>query len=172
MKPYNSNIKVSGIVQDSIVDGVGIRLSIFAQGCHHHCSGCHNVGTQSFDGGYYIEASDILKILSENPLLDGVTFSGGDPMFQASQFYNLAKDIRKHTDKTIWCYTGFTFDEIINGDDEDRIDLLKICDVLIDGKFEINKKNLSILYRGSNNQDVIDVKKSLELNSKVLYNLE
>ena len=93
-------------------------------------------------------------------------------MFQASQFYNLAKDIRKHTDKTIWCYTGFTFDEIINGDDEDRIDLLKICDVLIDGKFEINKKNLSILYRGSNNQDVIDVKKSLELNSKVLYNLE
>jgi anaerobic ribonucleoside-triphosphate reductase activating protein len=161
-------IKIAGIIKESIVDGPGIRLVVFTQGCVHNCIGCHNPETHSFSGGYYMEIDDIVNMVRKNPLLDGITLSGGDPFLQGKQCAILANRV-KDMGLNVITYTGYTFEEIM---EEAEInpswkELFYATDILIDGKFEADKKSLLLKFRGSKNQRIIDVAKSLE-NSKIV----
>jgi len=155
---------------DSIVDGVGIRTVIWTQGCSHNCPGCHNPSTHDFKGGELVELEDALNALEELQGQTGITLSGGDPFFQAKQCALLAK--KAHELKmNVWAYTGFTYDELINSNNKSIKELLFEIDVLIDGKFEQDKKSLDCPFRGSTNQRIIDVKKSIDNHEVILYNL-
>lgn len=156
-------IKIANIIQESIVDGPGIRLTIFTQGCVHNCIGCHNPETHSFSGGSYIEIDKILELVEDNPLLDGITLSGGEPFHQGKSCGRLAKEV-KARGLNVVTYTGYTFEEITNEMDLNTgwRELLLATDILIDGKFYIDKKSLLLKFRGSSNQRIIDVKASLE----------
>ena len=165
-------MRIAGIVKDSIVDGPGLRLVVFFQGCKHDCLGCQNPATQDFNGGYEESVENIIERLKSNPLVDGVTFSGGDPFEQASECYQLAKQIRKlSTTYTIWCYTGYTFEHLISKNREDWNNLLNMIDVLVDGPFVLSLKSYELKFKGSSNQRLIDVPASLESNQVVLYTL-
>lgn len=150
----------SNLQSDSIVDGDGIRTVIWFQGCKHHCKDCQNPETWNFDGGMEVDIEDIKEQLKKLKYQTGITLSGGDPFFQASAATEIAK-FAHSIGLNVWTYTGFTYDEIINAND-DKMELLKNTDVLVDGRFEIDKKSLACKFRGSTNQRVIDVKKSLE----------
>lgn len=150
----------SNLQSDSIVDGDGIRTVIWFQGCKHHCRECQNPETWNFDGGMDVDIEDIKEQLKKLKYQTGITLSGGDPFFQASAATEIAK-FAHSIGLNVWTYTGFTYDEIINANDE-KMELLKNTDVLVDGRFEIDKKSLACKFRGSTNQRVIDVKKSLE----------
>jgi len=158
-------LRLSGIVKESIVDGPGIRFVIFAQGCKHHCPGCHNPQTHAFEGGTIMNINDILGMIERNPLLDGITLSGGEPFEQADTFAILAEKA-KAKGLNIMTYTGYTFEEII-----DRLNtktgwqrLLKASDILVDGRFVLEEKDMLLKFRGSRNQRIIDVKKTLATN--------
>jgi len=155
-------INIFGTDKESIVDGEGIRYAIFAQGCAHGCDGCHNPESHSFEEKNAVELEELMEDIKKRSYLDGVTFSGGDPMFQAEAFNELAKRIKSETNLSIWCYTGYTFDQVKNKPQREFVELLANIDVLIDGKFELANKNLSLLFRGSSNQRLIDIQKSLE----------
>lgn len=161
------NLRISGFANDSIVDGEGIRLTIFTQGCPHHCIGCHNPHTHSLDGGYFMDIEEIVQLAAENPLLDGVTLSGGEPFLQAKTCSILAKKLHQYH-LNIWTYTGYTFETLWNEKRPDWISLLKQTDVLIDGPFQQDKRSLELKFKGSSNQRCIDVKKSLLENRPVL----
>lgn len=152
-------IKVAGIVEESIVDGPGIRFVIFVQGCNHKCEGCHNSHTQDFNGGEYTSVSSLVDRIQENPLLDGVTFSGGEPFEQAQVMSKLAKRL-KDLDYHIITYSGFTYEDIEQRGKSDTswLELLENTDILIDGRFEMPRRNLKLNFRGSENQRIIDVK--------------
>ena len=152
-------LDLAGIVNDSIVDGPGIRMTVFAQGCPHHCQGCHNPETWQFGCGTPMEEERIADIVATNPLCRGVTFSGGEPFAQAEGFTKLAK-LLKQRGYEVASYSGYTFEELLNGTEAQR-ELLKSIDVLIDGRFELAQRSLEIPFRGSKNQRIIDVKKSL-----------
>ena len=114
-------IRIAGVYRESIVDGPGIRFSIFSQGCRHNCEGCHNPETHDFKGGYDCDIDKIVEEILKNPLLDGVTFTGGDPMFQTEGFYLLAKKIKeKRNDLNILIYTGYTYEELLEISKEDE----------------------------------------------------
>ena len=165
-------IRLAADIQtDSIVDGVGIRAVIWTQGCSHNCPFCHNPQTHSFSDGENVELDDVIKRLETLEGQDGVTFSGGDPMFQPASCYILAKKCHE-LGLNVWAYTGFTYEELIEKGSKDIMNFLSEIDVLIDGKFEIKKKSLDLKYRGSSNQRIIDVPKSLQKNKAVLYNIE
>lgn len=154
-------IRIAGTVNDSIVDGVGIRFTIFTQGCPHHCDGCHNPETHDFNGGYDVYSAELLEKIKGNPLLDGVTFSGGEPFMQADALADLAVEIKK-MGLNIITYTGFTFEELFENRDKNGWGrLLEMSDYLIDGKFEIDKKDWEIKFRGSSNQRYLDCAASL-----------
>lgn len=154
-------IRIAGTVNDSIVDGVGIRFTIFTQGCPHHCEGCHNPETHDFNGGYDVDSAELLEKIKSNPLLDGVTFSGGEPFMQADALADLAVEIKK-LGLNIITYTGFTFEELFENRDKNGWGrLLEMSDYLIDGKFEIDKKDWEIKFRGSSNQRYLDCAASL-----------
>lgn len=153
------DIRIAGIINESIVDGWGIRYVVFTQGCPHGCPGCHNPQTHSFDGGKMIDTEKLLTEFKEDPLLKGITFSGGEPFMQPKPLTELAKEIHS-LNKDVTCYTGFTYEEIVSSGNQDWIDLLDQVDVLIDGKFILEQKNLKLLFRGSSNQRIIDVKES------------
>lgn len=155
------NIRIAGTINDSIVDGKGLRYTIFVQGCPHHCKGCHNPQTHSFDGGKEVSISDLFDAIISNTLLDGVTFSGGEPFAQAKPLIELADLIRQHTNLNIVTYTGYTFEEIITSNNLDWISLLNRTDILIDGEFIESLKSYELRFRGSSNQRCIDVKQSL-----------
>lgn len=158
-------INLYGIVDDSIVDGPGLRFSIFTQGCPHHCPGCHNPESQSFEGGQIWDIHDLLKKIDANPLLDGVTLTGGEPFVQSDALIELAKAIRlRHLHLMV--YSGYTYEEIMHLGDSQR-ELLSLCDTLVDGRFVLNLRSLSLLYKGSSNQRIIDIQKSLEINSVI-----
>lgn len=170
-------IRIASVEKESIVDGDGIRYTIFTQGCTHNCLGCHNPKTHDFNGGYEVEDDELLSDICENPLLDGVTLSGGDPLFQAKQLLNFVKSV-KSKGYTIWLYTGFIFDEFlkyINNEtcdsriNSDMIEVLKYSDVVVDGPFILKYRTLDALYRGSTNQRLIDAKKSFANNKIVEY---
>lgn len=153
-------IRLSNPLQsDSIVDGEGIRAVIWTQGCPHHCKGCHNPETHSFTKGFFKDISELIEEIRNLELQDGITFSGGDPMMQPEACLEIAKAC-KEMNLSIWCYTGFTFEELL--DDSLKVEFLKYIDVLVDGKFELDKKSYDAMYRGSTNQRIINVKESLK----------
>lgn len=152
-------LDLSGIVSDSIVDGPGIRTTIFCQGCPHHCPGCHNPETWAFGCGTPMEEETLVEIVRSNPLCRGVTFSGGEPFAQAAGFARLAR-LLKAKGYEVASYSGYTFEELLRGS-EDQRELLRSIDILIDGPFLRERKSLEIAFRGSTNQRILDVKKSL-----------
>mgnify|MGYP003312639705 FL=1 len=152
-------LDLSGIVSDSIVDGPGIRTTIFSQGCPHHCPGCHNPETWDFGCGTQVPVEAIVDIVSGNPLCRGVTFSGGEPFAQAAGFAKLAK-LLKEKGYEVASYSGYTFEELLEGS-QDQKKLLESIDILIDGPFLLAEKSLEIAFRGSRNQRILDVPKSL-----------
>ena len=155
-------LRIAGIVEESITDGPGIRMVVFAQGCKHKCKGCHNPQTHSFDGGTLIEIDDLIREIKKNPLLDGVTLSGGDPFEQAEVFSEFAARVRA-LGLTVVTYTGYTYENLlaISKERPGFASLLKNTDILVDGPFISEKKNLLLKFRGSENQRIIDVKQSL-----------
>ncbi len=148
----------SNLQSDSIVDGEGIRTIIWTQGCPHHCPGCHNPETHSFDGGKLVEVEEIKKEISGLLGQDGITISGGEPFSQIEPCLEIAK-FAKSLNLNVWCYTGYTFEELLKM--PKAIEFLKYVDVLIDGKFMMSEKSLSLKFRGSRNQRIINVKRSL-----------
>lgn len=159
-------IKLAGIVGDSIVDGPGIRTTFFAQGCPHHCKGCHNPETWSFEGGTPMATEDMLEIVRKNPLCRSVTFSGGEPFAQAEGFAKLAKAL-KGLGYEVASYSGYTFEELLDGTDAQK-ELLAQLDVLIDGPFVLEERSLELVFKGSRNQRILNVPKSLEAGEAVL----
>ena len=170
-------VRIAGIEKNSIVDGEGLRYTIFLQGCNHECKGCHNPETWDFNGGSEIDTDELLNNICTDPIIDGVTLSGGDPLFQAKNLIEFAKQI-KSKGLDIWIYTGFVFDEFlkyVNNEKADKritnsmIELLKIADVVVDGPFKIEHRSLDCTFRGSTNQRIIDTKKSFENNKIIEY---
>lgn len=154
-------LRVAGFVKESIVDGPGIRFVIFAQGCVHHCKGCHNPQTFNLNGGQEVEINTIIEDIKKNPLLSGVTFSGGEPFLQPEAFTDIAEQAHK-MGLNVVSFTGYTFENLIAENDPLRMRLLENIDILIDGPFILEKKNLLIKFRGSENQRILDVKQSLK----------
>lgn len=156
-----TNIRIAGIINESIVDGPGIRMVVFAQGCRHKCPGCHNPETHAFDGGTLVTIESILEQARKNPLLDGLTFSGGDPFEQAEAFAMLAKEGKK-LNLDIVTYTGYTYEYLLENASKHRGwgELLDETDILIDGRYEAGRRNLLLKFRGSENQRIIDVKRT------------
>ena len=152
-------LELSGIVSDSIVDGPGIRTTIFSQGCPHHCPGCHNPETWEFGCGTPMEEERLVEIVQSNPLCRGVTFSGGEPFAQAAGFAKLAR-LLKEKGYEVASYSGYTFEALLNGTADQKA-LLETIDILIDGPFLQAQKSLEIAFRGSRNQRILDVPKSL-----------
>lgn len=161
-----NKIRIAGKVNDSIVDGPGIRYTIFFQGCPHHCPGCHNPETHDFNGGHFEDIDDIMKEIKSNPLLLGVTISGGEPFSQEAELLTLVKEIRK-TNLNIMVYTGYTFENLINSDIITK-EILNNIDYLVDGPFILKERDLELIFRGSRNQRYIDVKKTLKENKIIL----
>ena len=155
---------------ESIVDGPGIRMVVWCQGCRVHCKGCHNPETQPEDGGqeYFLEDMK-LAIEAHWSHHDGITFSGGDPFLQPEACAELAKFAKSVIGINVWAYCGLTYEEII--EDPKKIELLKWCDVLVDGPFMMDKRDTTLAFRGSSNQRLIDVQKSLKEGKVVLYKL-
>ena len=151
--------RLAGVVNDSIVDGPGLRLAVFAQGCPHHCPGCHNPQSHDFDGGEWGDTAEILRIAEDNCLLDGITLTGGEPFCQPEACAELARGAHE-LGLNVWVYTGYLFENLLNGTDAQR-ELLKNADVLVDGPFLIAQKSMDVRFRGSKNQRLIDVQKSL-----------
>lgn len=159
-------IKIAGIVSESIVDGPGIRFTVFTQGCPHHCPGCHNPQTHDFAGGEWMDTDEIIASFSANPLLKGITLSGGDPFFQPLASAALAKGAHQ-VGKNVITYTGYTFEQLVSGKVKDAEVLLAETDILIDGRFEEEKKSLGLRFRGSSNQRAIDCKESLKFSKAI-----
>lgn len=157
-------VRLAGLLPSSLVNGPGIRMVIFAQGCIHNCEGCFNQHTHSFDGGEEINCEEIINKIKKDPFLKGVTFSGGDPFEQPNQFKWLADEIHK-LGLNIWSYTGYTFEELLK--DSEKYELLKSIDILVDGKFVISLKSDKCKFRGSTNQRIIDIQKSLKQNKVI-----
>ena len=163
-------IRIAGTVEDSIVDGPGLRFVVFTQGCPHHCDGCHNPETHDFAGGKVTTTDALFEQCMENPLCSGVTFSGGEPFCQAEALYELGSRF-KSAGKHLMCYSGWTFEELLAKAQREEFvgKLLSIADVLVDGKFDISKRSLSLQYRGSSNQRLINVQESLKTGTTVVY---
>lgn len=153
-------IFMAGIAGDSIVDGPGIRTAFFSQGCPHHCEGCHNPETWDFDGGTPMDTETLADIARSNPLGRGVTFSGGEPFAQAEGFAELAERL-KADGYEIASYTGYTFEHLRDHGTDAQKRLLSLLDVLVDGPFVLAERSLDLAYRGSRNQRILDVPKSL-----------
>lgn len=163
-------MNLCGFYAESINEGPGLRAVIFIAGCRHACPGCFSPHTWRFGAGEPLDEAkqeELLLNMAANPILQGVTFCGGDPFFSAAELVPFARRIRKrlpHLD--MWSYTGFTFEELLRSD-EHKLELLTLCDVIIDGRFDETRKDLSLLYRGSSNQRIIDVPRSLAAGAAV-----
>ena len=151
-----------------MVDGPGFRTSIYCAGCRHQCPGCHNPQSWDFEEGTAMTTDEIMHIIEADPFAN-VTFSGGDPMYQPEGFAELARAIRQRTRKTIWCYTGFTFEQLQNNPRQRA--LLEQIDVLVDGPFVRRLRDETLRFRGSSNQRIIDVTRSLEKGTAVELSL-
>ena len=162
-----STINIAGIIGDSIVDGPGIRVTIFAQGCPRRCEGCHNPQSHPFGTGTDMTVQQLYDEVKHNPLAKGVTFSGGEPFSQAEGFAELAAML-KNDGYEVASYSGYTFEELSDGTDAQK-SLLKSLDVLVDGEFVLSKRNLDLRFRGSENQRIIDVPASLSSGKAVWY---
>lgn len=164
----SEEIRISGIVEESIVDGPGLRYVLFTQGCPHHCPGCHNPATHPFEGGRLVSPDWVFSDIRRNPIVHGVTFSGGEPFVQPAQLLPLARRLRA-AGYSLTSYTGFLYEELLA--DPARRTLLNELDILVDGPFLMKEKSLTIRFRGSRNQRIIDVPRSLAEGSVVLHKL-
>lgn len=162
-------LQILNIVEDTMVDGPGFRTSVYCAGCSHRCPGCHNPQSWNFAAGKEMTVEQVMSIIEADPYTRGVTFSGGDPMYQAAAFAELARAIHQRTQKDVWCYTGFTFESLIH---DDQRELLSEIDVLVDGPFIQSKYDADLLFRGSSNQRLIDVQASLYSGETVLWKPE
>ncbi len=158
-------IRVLSIIEDTMVDGPGFRTSIYCAGCRHKCPGCHNPQSWDFSGGKDMSTEELMRIIVADPYAN-VTFSGGDPMYQAAGFAELARAIHRRTNKDIWCFTGFRFEDLIQ---HDQRELLEQLDVLVDGPYVASLRDPDLLFRGSSNQRIIDVQASLFASEVVLW---
>ena len=185
------SLRLAGVVRESIVDGPGLRFAIFCQGCPHNCPKCHNQDTHDFSGGYDCDIQKIVNAIEENPLLSGVTFSGGEPSHQPVAFLEIAKKV-KSRGLNIWMYSGYTLEELLSRANSAISDLnnmnenssqtseknkeqvalkglLSLIDVLVDGKFIKELKDLTLPFRGSRNQRIIDMAATKRHNKIILY---
>ena len=162
-------LQIAGIVDDSIVDGDGCRLTVFVQGCARRCPGCQNPETQPMEGGHAIDTAAILQQMAENPILSGVTFSGGEPFLQPAPLASLARAVHQRG-LDVWSYSGFTLEELAERAEKDKATraLLSELDVLVDGPYEEAQRDLTLHFRGSRNQRVIDMKKTKKAGRIVL----
>lgn len=167
----NKTIRLAGIAYESLVNGPGMRRVFFAQGCSHNCKNCFNPETHDFNGGEEIDIDELIKDTICNPILRGVTFSGGDPWEQADKFAYMAMAF-KEKGLSIWSYTGYTYEYILENKDKKLgwNDLLNNIDVLVDGRFEEEKMQDGLKFRGSSNQRIIDIKESIKLNEIITLN--
>ena len=156
-------MRLAGIIRDSIVDGEGVRDVVFFQGCGHHCKGCHNKQTWDFKGGYHAFAGDVLKELSDSS--NDITISGGEPLDQYKALISFLTLIRERTNKRVWLYTGHTVDIQKPLYQE----LSNYVDVIVDGRFIEKLKDSNLLFRGSSNQRIIDLPKSVKKHEIVLW---
>ena len=163
-----TKIRLAGTVNDSITDGPGLRFAIFVQGCPHNCPGCHNSQTHDFAGGKDADTDDLLEQGLRNPLLCGVTFSGGEPMCQARALAELARKFRARGVDDIACYTGYLIEDLLAGKVDGAEELLKELDTLVDGPFIQARRTYEAKFKGSDNQRVIDVQATLEQGKVVL----
>lgn len=150
-----TSLRISGLVDDSIVDGPGLRLVVFVQGCPHSCPGCHNPETHALEAGRFIELSEIIAKYKDNPLLDGITFSGGEPFLQALPLSKLAKMIHE-LGGTVITYTGYVFEDLVREGTIPAAMLLEETDILVDGPYIEALRSLDLEYRGSANQRFLD----------------
>ena len=167
----DKNIRLSGIAYESLVNGPGMRRVFFAQGCRHNCKGCFNPDTHDFNGGEERNMDELIEAVKENPMLRGVTFSGGDPWEQADKFAYMAKAF-KDSGLSVWSYTGYTYEYILEHKDERNgwNELLNNIDVLVDGRFEEDKVEEGLKFRGSSNQRIIHVKDTLKQGNVITLN--
>lgn len=165
-------IRLAGLVPESIVDGPGLRFAIFVQGCPHRCEGCHNPETHDFQGGRVADVDRIFEKIRQYPLIHGVTFSGGEPFCQPEPLAYLAEKL-KEKGYHLMCYSGYTFEELLGraGSDRNTERLLKCLDILVDGRFELPQRSLELKFRGSRNQRILDVPRSLAEGRAILAEL-
>lgn len=158
-------ISVISIIESTSVDGPGLRTTVYCAGCGHRCKGCHNPQSWDINSGIMTD----VDVLADRLLATGedITFSGGDPMFQAEAFAELASKIKTQSNRNIWCYTGYRIEQLLKN--PKAMALLKNIDVLVDGQFELALRDENLLFRGSSNQRLIDVQKSLAKGEVVLY---
>lgn len=160
----STSIRILDIKYGTSVDGIGLRTSLYCAGCVNRCPGCHNPQSWNEQGGQPIAVEDLLRLIIDADM--NVTFTGGDPMLHPEGFIALAQLIRQHTDKTIWCYTGYRYEDLLRH--PVRRALVELCDVLVDGPYIEAERDLTLHFRGSRNQRVIDVRQSLQSHSVCL----
>lgn len=157
-------MKIAGFYDESISNGLGWRAVLFVSGCPHKCVGCHNPESQNYDYGKPFDKKEILDRISQNSILKGITLSGGEPLCEKNigVLLDFVKDLKvQKPDFNIWCYSGYTLEQLIERNDEITNEMLKYIDVLVDGQFMVEKKNPRLKFRGSENQRIVDVKKSI-----------
>lgn len=159
-----NSIRILDIKYGTSVDGIGLRTSLYCAGCENHCVGCHNPQSWDENGGEAIEIEELFRLIVDADM--NVTFTGGDPMFHPEGFIQLAQMIKEQTDKTIWCYTGYRFEDLLVH--PLRRKLVELCDVIVDGRYIEAERDLSLHFRGSRNQRIIDVPNSLRFNKMYL----
>ena len=160
-----NNIRILDIKYGTSVDGIGLRTSLYCAGCENQCPGCHNPQSWDDQGGEEMSVEELFRLIVDADM--NVTFTGGDPMFHPEGFTKLACLIKTHTNKNIWCYTGYRFEDILLH--PSRKALLELCDVLVDGPFILSEKDLTLPFRGSRNQRIIDVQASLSAQKVILH---
>ena len=168
-----ARLRIAGVVPESVVDGPGFRYTVFTQGCRHNCKGCHNPQTHDFNGGYLVDTDDLFNEMMEDPLIRGMTFSGGDPFEQPAPLALLAEKAHA-AGKDIMVYSGYTFEQLMERAKSDPATdaLLRQTDILIDGPFLLEQRNWELKFRGSDNQRVIDVPRSLAEGRIVTFEFE
>ncbi len=156
-------VRIADIIGESIVDGPGYRMTVFTQGCPHHCEGCHNPHTHAFDGGRVVTVGEIIDKFKKNPLLSGITLSGGEPFCQPDPCAEIAKAVHE-LKKNVIVYSGYTFEQLIEISEKNSgvKDLLMNADILIDGRFELSQRSLELRFKGSKNQRTLDLKQSMQ----------
>lgn len=167
-------MKIAGFYDESISNGLGWRAVLFVSGCPHHCPGCHNKEAQDFNYGEEFNEEEILERIKENSILNGITISGGEPLCKEniSEVLKFIKDVKKiRPEFNVWCYSGYTLDQLIDRNDEETNKCLNEIDVLVDGRFIEEKKDPTLKFRGSSNQRILDLKPSLQTHKFIEYKL-
>lgn len=172
MSYSDTKLRICGIEPESIVDGPGFRYVVFVQGCPHRCPGCHNPESHDFEAGFDMTVGEIYEEFLQNPFLSGITLSGGEPFCQAPALLELVKLVKTDRNKDVMSYSGYTYEELVAKNDPAINELLDNLTILVDGRFELEQRNLTLVYRGSENQRVIDMVKTREQGKVVLYQSE